>query len=394
MDHGASGYMAHGFCYLWEPGLILLHVISDIVTAVAYYSIPIALFYFIYKRRDMVFLTVFILFGLFIFACGTTHLLSAFTVYVPAYWLEGVVKAITAFVSIITVFYLIPLIPQAISMPSLSKALEETKELNRSLEKEMRERKKAVDKLIESEAMLIQQSKMASMGEMIGIISHQWKQPLNAVTLNVQDIKDAYVHGELDDIYIDDVVGSTMQQIEFMAKTIDDFRNFFIPSKKKTKFDVKSAIEELLSMFIHIYNRHNVVVSISAEQDALLLTDGYPNEFKQVVLNILNNAKEAVVSKKKMDNSIKGHIEVNIKNSEDNSKIIILVKDNGGGIPDDVIGKIFEPYFTTKEHEGTGIGLYMSKTIIETNMGGSLTVHNVNEGAEFEIVLNTLDGTT
>ncbi|QWR76912.1 sensor histidine kinase [Candidatus Magnetomonas plexicatena] len=243
----------------------------------------------------------------------------------------------------------------------------------------------------QKEQMLMQQSKMASMGEMIGLIAHQWKQPLNAVTLNVQDFKEAYIHGELDDKYISETVDSTMRQIEFMAKTIDDFRNFFIPSKRKVKFDVKSAIEELLSMFIHIYHRHDVDVTLTVQPDTLLLTEGYPNEFKQVVLNIMNNSKDAIKSRRNSDISISGVIEINIANNEDKSKVIISLKDYGGGIADDVIDNIFEPYFTTKGTEGTGIGLYMSKTIIETNMGGSLTVHNVDGGAEFVISLAAME---
>ncbi|MEO5357651.1 MAG: PAS domain S-box protein [Nitrospirae bacterium YQR-1] len=238
------------------------------------------------------------------------------------------------------------------------------------------------------EQMLIQQSKMASMGEMIGLIAHQWKQPLNSVGLSIQDLKDAYAYGEVDDEFIDNLVGSTKQQIDFMAKTIDDFRNFFIPSKKKVFFDVKTAIEELLSMFIHIFSKSDIDISVKAVQNTALLTWGYPNEFKQVVLNILNNSRDAIISKKKINSEMQGSILINISNSEDNSKIVISMKDNGGGVPEDVITKIFEPYFTTKEKEGTGIGLYMSKTIIETNMGGGLTVGNVNGGAEFLINLD------
>ncbi|MBF0466190.1 MAG: PAS domain-containing sensor histidine kinase [Nitrospirae bacterium] len=238
------------------------------------------------------------------------------------------------------------------------------------------------------EQMLIQQSKMASMGEMIGLIAHQWKQPINAIGLKIQDLKDAYTYDEVDEIYIEKMVDSSMQQIEFMAKTIDDFRNFFIPSKEKIIFSLKSAIDELLSMFIHIFSKSNIDISVKAKQDELFLTEGFPNEFKQVVLNILTNSRDAILSKRKTDDSIMGNIEINIGNiPEYNSKVVVSIKDNGGGIPEEAIEKIFEPYFTTKETEGTGLGLYMSKTIIETNMSGSLTVRNVDGGAEFVISL-------
>ena len=137
MEH--SDFVEHGYCLLWEPGLVWLHVISDIITGIAYYSIPIALFYFIYKRRDLPFLKIFILFAAFIFACGTTHFFSAYTIFVPAYWPEGIVKAITAVVSAVAVVILIPLLPKAIAMPSLTKALDEIKVLNRTLEKQVEE---------------------------------------------------------------------------------------------------------------------------------------------------------------------------------------------------------------------------------------------------------------
>lgn len=149
MEH--SDFVEHGYCLLWEPGLVWLHVISDIVTGIAYYSIPVALFYFIYKRRDIPFLNIFILFAAFIFACGTTHFFSAYTIFVPAYWLEGIVKAITAVVSAVAVFILIPLIPKAVALPSLTKALDEITVLNRELENKVEELKMSEAALRQSE---------------------------------------------------------------------------------------------------------------------------------------------------------------------------------------------------------------------------------------------------
>ncbi len=126
MDHhSVSDYMAHGFCFLWNPGLVRLHVVSDIATGTAYYAIATAIFYFVYKRRDLPFLGMFVLFGIFILSCGTTHFLAAYTVYSPLYWHEGVVKAITALLSIGAAVFLIPLMPKAIALPSLTKALDE-----------------------------------------------------------------------------------------------------------------------------------------------------------------------------------------------------------------------------------------------------------------------------
>jgi len=138
-QHVVSEYMEHGACFSWEPGLVALHVISDIVTGIAYFSIPAALFYFAYKRRDLPFHGVILLFGIFILACGTSHFLAAYTVYVADYWIEGGVKAFTALISAVAAFYMIPLIPDAVAMPSLTKSLKRNKELNAQLERKLDE---------------------------------------------------------------------------------------------------------------------------------------------------------------------------------------------------------------------------------------------------------------
>ncbi|KJU84218.1 PAS/PAC sensor signal transduction histidine kinase [Candidatus Magnetobacterium bavaricum] len=260
----------------------------------------------------------------------------------------------------------------------------ELSNLNRKLDERVQT---AIENIRRQEYMLIQQSKLATMGEMIGAISHQWRQPLNAIALTVQDIQEAYYYGELNEEYIKSFTDTTMKQVRFMSKTMDDFRNFFKPSKEKVQFDVKSNIEELLSMFGQLFKKSDVDISVICEPDTILLSDGYPNEFKQVILNILNNAKDAIISKRQTDDKMQGLIEINIGNNEAKNKIILSMQDNGGGIPLSIIDNIFAPYYTTKGNTGTGIGLYMSKTIIETNMGGSLTVRNVDGGAEFMITL-------
>jgi PAS domain S-box-containing protein len=138
-EHAFSSYMEHGACFSWEPGLVWLHVLSDILTGIAYFSIPVGMFYFAYKRRDLPFHYVFLLFGIFIMACGATHFLAAYTVFVADYWIEGGVKAFTALISAVSAFYFIPMIPKAIAMPSLTKSLEENQELNAQLQKRVAE---------------------------------------------------------------------------------------------------------------------------------------------------------------------------------------------------------------------------------------------------------------
>ncbi|MBF0342996.1 MAG: PAS domain S-box protein [Nitrospirae bacterium] len=243
------------------------------------------------------------------------------------------------------------------------------------------------EKRRQHEQLLIQQSKMASMGEMISIISHQWRQPLSALSTILQDLTDAYDYGELDKEYLNHTVDTSVQQIMFMSKTIDDFRKFLMPSKIKSEIDVKRAIEDILSMFSGIFKKDNITVTLYEDRADTYIATGYPNEFKQVILNIINNARDAILIGRDeglLDRDYVGVIDLRIKKEQ--GKIILTIVDNGGGIPEDIIGKIFDPYFTTKSTDsGTGIGLYMSKTIIENNMGWKLNARNIAGGAEFRI---------
>ncbi|WP_255317171.1 ATP-binding protein [Candidatus Magnetobacterium casense] len=235
------------------------------------------------------------------------------------------------------------------------------------------------------EQILIQQSKMAAMGEMISLIAHQWKQPLNAISVITTDIGDAYSFNELTQDYLKSSETKIIQQVQFMSRTIDDFRNFLKPSKEKITFDLKKAIDEIASILSPMLIKSNITLNLhSVGNETNINVTGYPNEFKHVILNLVNNARDAIVSRNINDPETKK--EINIDISGEGAKTIVSIRDSGGGIPDDIIGRIFEPYFTTKPSEqGTGIGLYMSKTIIETNMNWKLTVRNTDNGAEFRI---------
>ncbi|MBF0540365.1 MAG: response regulator [Nitrospirae bacterium] len=252
--------------------------------------------------------------------------------------------------------------------------------------------------------LMIQQTKMAAMGEMIGTIGHQWRQPLNAVALIVQDIGGAFKAGELDELYLKNSINSTMQQIKYMSETIEDFRNFFKPDKKKQPFDINNSIKDALGILKEQLKNNSIKVTHSCilnnklcvleniiksdlYNSELYITFGYPNEFKQVVLNIINNAKDAILTTKKTG----GHFLIDIDVVRVEEKIVIKIRDNGGGIPEEHLKEIFDPNFTTKgEDEGTGIGLYIAKYIIEKNMSGILSVRNNDVGAEFIIELSVV----
>ncbi len=270
----------------------------------------------------------------------------------------------------------------------VSEKANELIEMNAGLEKKVDEEIKL---RYQKEQMLVQQSKLASMGEMIAMIAHQWKQPLNAISLTVQDLQDAHEFGELNKESMALSTEAVKQQISFMAKTVDDFRTFLMPSKTPLRFNIKKAIDDIIGMFGTLYKKKSNIDIIveAAVVGANLTITGYPNEFKQVVLNLINNARDAIVSRAESFGQVmefKGIIKILLSESDD--IICVIISDNGGGIPADIMDKVYDPYFSSKSPDaGTGLGLYMSKTIIEHNMGGRLTARNIDNGAEFTIIL-------
>ena len=251
---------------------------------------------------------------------------------------------------------------------------ENLKKLNDSLEKRVEDEVSKNTKQLE---ILQQQTKMAQMGEMIGAIAHQWRQPLNVISISIQNLQFDYEDGYLkNEKFIKEFIDKNKKTIKFMSSTIDDFRNFFIVDKQKKNFKVKHAIESVVSMCSSQLIDNNISLHISGEESIVF---GFRSEFKQVILNIISNAKDALI-----ENNIKEpFIDIEIQGS------IVIIEDNAGGIAKDTLTRIFEPYFTTKEQgKGTGMGLYMSKIIIEDNMSGKLNVENTDEGIKFIIKLN------
>jgi PAS domain S-box-containing protein len=239
----------------------------------------------------------------------------------------------------------------------------------------------------EQEQMLIQQSKLAALGEMIGAIAHQWKQPLNSASLYAQLIEDDYEFNELTKEKLSEYVNEIMHQLNFMAQTVEDFRNFFTPSKTVSEFSITSAVDDVLVLMKSSIDKHKINVEIKTdfkgEDDAYIY--GYPSEFKQVMVNLLSNSKDAIDSKRAsmppLDRRNIGNITISIFNTD--RETVVELSDDGGGIPAEAVKKIFESYFTTKGEEGTGIGLYMSRMIIENRMKGTISAGNKNNGALF-----------
>lgn len=249
------------------------------------------------------------------------------------------------------------------------------------------------------EAILFQQAKMAAMGEMLGAISHQWRQPLNALGLIVQNIGTAYDYGELDQVSIEKAISKAMSQIKHMSRTIDDFRSFFKPDKRAVTFDAAEAVGQVLLLLsaqleandidfrltCHTHQKSfHTVSEIAVCQEKTVR--GHKNEFEHVILNLIQNARDAIVERRRQDrNFSRGTLSIDFYYED--GIVVLEVSDNGGGIAPDVIDRIFEPYFTSKEAaQGTGVGLYMSKVILE-RMHGKLRAENSTQGAVFTITL-------
>jgi two-component system NtrC family sensor kinase len=259
----------------------------------------------------------------------------------------------------------------------VSERTRELDELNRTLDQRIR------DEIFQRKAqenLLIHQSRLAAMGEMIGAVAHQWRQPLNALSLVMQNIRMQHSMGTLTDQSMDRMQEKSDQLVNRMSSTIDEFRNFFKPGKHAEAFNLANAIRASIDIMDGVFKNH--ASALNRECDEAMELFGVQGEFSQVMLNLLSNAKDALIQSKQPSP------EIQLRAVRAGSRVLIDVEDNGGGIDPQIIGKIFEPYFTTKEEgKGTGIGLYMSKMIVDGNMNGRLTVANTGKGARFTLDL-------
>jgi PAS domain S-box-containing protein len=252
--------------------------------------------------------------------------------------------------------------------------------LNASLEDRIGE---AVAELRAKDQMLITQSRHAAMGEMIGNIAHQWRQPLNTLGLVLSNLLDAARFGELDAPAVEAAVAHSKRLIQKMSTTITDFRSFFQPAKERSVFSTRGQVAETQKLVDASFR--NAGIELEVEDGADLLVSGFANEYSQVLLNLLSNAKEAIEQA-----GVKGG-RVTVALTAEDGMGRLTVRDNGGGIAPAILDKVFDPYFSTKRG-GTGIGLYMSRQIVERSMGGRLEVRNVDSGAEFAVVTPLAEG--
>ncbi|NQY24727.1 MAG: cache domain-containing protein [Campylobacteraceae bacterium] len=256
---------------------------------------------------------------------------------------------------------------------------EKLKMLNANLHRKV---KIGIKEAQEKDRAMLHQSRLARLGTMISMIAHQWRQPLSEVSAILMEIETATKFKKLDEKLVLEGIKESDQLINYMSNTIDDFKNFFKPSKEKEDFLLDKACSNALSIVQASLNDYGIAIDISF--DKKIIVNGYAREFSQVILNLLLNSRDVFEDKKVND----PRISLSTKQTDD--YVYITVEDNAGGITEENINIIFEPYFTTKSSsKGTGLGLYMSKMIIEKNMNGQLSARNENNGAVFEIILRT-----
>ena len=254
---------------------------------------------------------------------------------------------------------------------------------------------------LRQEMILVQQSKLAAIGEMLGAIAHQWRQPLNVLALVVQNLKDAHAHDQLDQHSIETTVDKAMLQIRHMSRTIEDFRRFFQPDKAVTDFDAMEAVGTVLTLvsaqlasndiqfrlhcLTHGRTAGRIEEIVSCREKTVR---GFRNEFEHVVLNLVENAREAILERRKRERAGAGTGLLEFLFRTEGGRAMVTLRDNGGGVDEHLLERIFEPFVTTKAAtDCSGLGLYLARVIVEEHLHGELRAANEADGAAFTMVL-------
>lgn len=355
----SSLFMPHGHCYLWRPAVVWMHVIADSIIFLAYLSISSTLVYFILKRPDLPFDWMFAAFGVFVLSCGIGHLIDVVTLWTPVYWFSGAQRGLTAFVSIVTAITLIPLVPKALALPSPA-----------ALRAEIAERKAAEAELVKAHEALLRSEKLAAVGQLAASIGHELRNPLSAVRNAMTFVmKRMPTH----DPKVKQFFDLMDHELTSCGKIISGLLDF---ARERPLSRQPSPLRALVSEAAGLVDRGEVPVENGVPEE-LPIPEIDRDQFRQVLINLIENAVDASRESKKP---------VQIEASHGEAGWTVVVRDEGVGIAEDVIGKIFEPLFTAKM-KGTGLGLAIVRNIVKAH-GGQIEVSSkVGLGTIFTVTL-------
>ncbi|GJE17495.1 ATP-binding protein [Methylobacterium marchantiae] len=387
-----SSLSPHGICLLWRPELVWTHVISDLVIGLAYFSIPIALGVFVTRRRDVAFGWIFWAFAIFILACGTTHFFSVWTLWVPDYAAEALVKALTAVVSIVTAALLWPLLPKALALPSPS----ELERANIELSKRVKERDDALEALRlanaerdRAEEMLRQTQKMEAIGSLTGGVAHDFNNLLGIVIGNLDRLERSVAGNASDSKSVQDALTGAERAASLVQKMLAFARR---QPLRPIRIDVNRLIEDLAALI-------RGALSGTGTCSLELSTGLWPvridaNQLENVLLNLAVNARDAMPNGGSVTIRTRNVMAVEAAAIEGLSRadhVVIVFEDTGTGMPPEVVARAFEPFFTTKNvGEGTGLGLSQVFGFVKQSDGHAALVSRLGTGTSVYLYLPRL----
>jgi len=408
----ASDFMPHGVCFLWNPEIVWLHAISDTVIAVSYYLIPLALVYFVRKRKDLPFQWMFLLFGVFILGCGTTHVMELWTLWHGTYRLAGVIKAITAGASVLTAVLLVRLMPQALALPSPAQLREANERLARAhedLESRVRERTAQLaeayaelraemdrrlaaehERLRAEQTVRMMQTELAhvgrvtTMGELAASIAHEVSQPLSAVVTNANACLRWLANTPPNVFEARESVSNILRDGQRAGEVIRRIRALLKKTPPQpTEQDVNELLKEVMPLVRDAFLKDNIDARLDLAHD-LPAVKGDRVQLQQVILNLIMNGIEAMHQTARDPR----RLEISSRRLE-SGEVAVTVRDSGVGVEPATFEKLFDPFFTTKP-SGMGMGLSVSRAIVESHGGRLWASRNDGPGASFHVALPVL----